>query len=175
VGKSGSGKTTTLEYLVSNLASEGYRIGAIKRIYHKGFKVDKEGTNTWRYSKAGAKIITAVSAEEIVIIKKKEAVLNDLEQVIGLLGNEQLDVIVVEGFRGLVERRKDVLKIVTAKDTASLKEVLEGTIQPIIAVTGLIGKQKPKIKLEIPVINILDEEGKQLLKLVKEHLKTKGN
>ena len=175
MGKSGSGKTTTLEYLVSNLASEGYRIGAIKRIYHKGFKVDKEGTNTWRYSKAGAKIITAVSAEEIVIIKKKEAVLNDLEQVIGLLGNEQLDVIVVEGFRGLVERRKDVLKIVTAKDTASLKEVLEGTIQPIIAVTGLIGKQKPKIKLEIPVINILDEEGKQLLKLVKEHLKTKGN
>jgi molybdopterin-guanine dinucleotide biosynthesis protein MobB len=174
VGKSGSGKTTTLEYLVSNLASEGYRIGAIKHIYHKGFKVDKEGTNTWRYSKAGAKVITAVSAEEIVVIKKSEAALNDLEQVIGLLGNEQLDIIVVEGFRGLVEKRKDILKIVTAKDTASLKEVLAGTVQPIIAVAGLIGKQKPKIKLETPVINIPDE-GKQLLKLVKEHLKTKGS
>ncbi|MBN1244110.1 molybdopterin-guanine dinucleotide biosynthesis protein B [Candidatus Bathyarchaeota archaeon] len=174
VGKSGSGKTTTLEYLVSNLASEGYRIGAVKHIYHKGFKIDKEGTNTWRYAKAGAKVIAAVSTEEIVVIKKAETALNDLDQVIGLLGNEHLDIIVVEGFRSLVEKRKDVLKIITAKDADSLKKTLEGTVQPIIAVAGVIGQQKPEIELEIPVINI-PEEGKQLLKLVKEHLKTKGN
>ena len=160
--------------MVSNLASEGYRIGAIKHIYHKGFKLDKEGTNTWRYTKAGAKVITAVSAEEIVVIKKAETTLNDLDQVIGLLGNEQLDIIVVEGFRGLVEKRKDVLKIVTAKDTDSLKKTLEETVQPIIAVAGVIGQQKPEFELEIPVINI-PAEGKQLLRLVKEHLKAKGN
>jgi molybdopterin-guanine dinucleotide biosynthesis protein MobB len=174
VGKSGSGKTATLEYLVSNLASEGYRIGAIKHIYHKGFKIDKEGTNTWRYAKAGSKVIAAVSSEEIVVIKKAETELNDLEQVIGLLGNEQLDIIVIEGFRSLVEKRKDVLKIITAKDTDSLRRTLEGTAQPIIAVAGVIGQQKPEIKLEIPIINI-PEEGKQLLKLVKEHLKTKAS
>jgi molybdopterin-guanine dinucleotide biosynthesis protein MobB len=174
VGKSGSGKTTTLEYLVSNLASEGYRIGAIKHIYHKGFKTDKEGTNTWRYAKAGSKVIAAVSSEEIVVIKKAETELNDLERVIGLLGNEQLDIIVIEGFRSLVEKRKDVLKIITAKDRDSLKKTLEETVQPIIAVAGMIGQQKPEIKLEIPIINI-PEEGKQLLKLVKEHLKTKAS
>jgi len=173
VGKSGSGKTTTLEYLVSNLASEGYRIGAIKHIYHKGFKTDKEGTNTWRYAKAGSKVTAAVSTEEIVVIKKAETELNDLDQVIGLLGNEQLDIIVIEGFRSLVEKRKDVLKIITAKDTDSLKRTLEETVQPIIAVAGVIGQQKPEIKLGIPIINI-PEEGKQLLKLVKEHLKTKA-
>jgi molybdopterin-guanine dinucleotide biosynthesis protein MobB len=172
VGKSGSGKTTTLEYLVSKLAGEGYRIGAIKHIYHKGFKVDKEGTNTWRYAKAGAKVITAVSAEQIVVIKKAETELTSLEKVIGLLGNEQLDIIVVEGFRGLIEKRKDVLKIITAKDEDTLKKTLEVTVPPIIAVTGVIGKQKPKIKLEIPILNIPDE-GEHLLKLVKEHLKTK--
>jgi molybdopterin-guanine dinucleotide biosynthesis protein MobB len=172
VGKSGSGKTTTLEYLVSKLAGEGYRIGAIKHIYHKGFKVDKEGTNTWRYAKAGAKVITAVSAEQIVVIKKAETELTSLEKVIGLLGNEQLDIIVVEGFRGLIEKRKDVLKIITAKDEDTLKKTLEETVPPIIAVTGVIGKQKPKIKLEIPILNIPDE-GEHLLKLVKEHLKTK--
>ena len=174
VGKSGSGKTTTLEYLVSNLASEGYRIGAIKHIYHKGFKIDKEGTNTWRYAKAGSKVIAAVSTEEVVVIKKAETALNDLEQVIGLLGNEQLDIIVIEGFRSLVEKRNDVLKIITAKDADSLKRTLEGTAQPILAVAGIIGQQKPEIEIEIPIINI-PEEGKQLLKLVKEHLKTKGN
>ena len=173
VGKSGSGKTTTLEYLVSKLAGEGYRIGAIKHIYHKGFKVDKEGTNTWRYAKAGANVITAVSAEQIVTIKKAETELTDLEKVIGLLGNEQLDIIVVEGFSGLVEKRADVLKIVTAKDVYTLKSALQKTVPPIIAVAGVIGKQKPEIKLEIPILNI-PNEGEQLLKLVKEHLKTTG-
>lgn len=159
--------------MVSNLASEGYRIGVIKHIFHKDFKVDKKGTNTWRYTTAGAKVITAVSPKEIVVIKKAEVELNDLQQVIGLLGNEQLDIIIIEGFHSLVEKRKDVLKIVTAKDTNSLKETLEETAQPIIAVTGLIGQQKPKFKLEIPVINI-PTEGKQLLKLVKEHLEATG-
>jgi molybdopterin-guanine dinucleotide biosynthesis protein MobB len=159
--------------LVSNLAAEGYRIGAIKHIFHKGFKVDKEGTNTWRYTKAGSKVVTAVSTEEIVVIKKAETELNDLEQVTGLLGNEPLDIIVIEGFRSIVEKRSDVLKIITAKDANSLKRALEDTVQPIIAVAGLIGKQKPKIKLKIPIINIPDE-GKQLLKLVKEQLQTNG-
>jgi molybdopterin-guanine dinucleotide biosynthesis protein MobB len=173
VGTSGSGKTTTLEYLVSNLASEGYRIGAIKHIYHKGFKIDKEGTNTWRYAKAGSKVIAAVSAEEIVVIKKTETALNDLEQVIGLLGEEQLDIIFIEGFSSLVAKRKDVLKIITATDADTLKKTLEETAQPILAVTGIIGQQKFENTLGIPVINI-PAEGKQLLKLVKEHLKVKG-
>ena len=158
--------------MVSKLAGEGYRIGVIKHIYHKGFKVDKEGTNTWRYTKAGAKVITAVSADQIVVIKKAETELNDLEQVIELLGNEQLDIIVVEGFRDLVEKRTDVLKIITAKDAGTLKSTLEVTAPPIIAVTGVIGKQKPESKLEIPILDI-PAEGEQLLKLVKEHLKTK--
>ena len=158
--------------MVSKLAGEGYRIGAIKHIYHKGFKVDKEGTNTWRYTKAGAKVITAVSADQIVVIKKAETELNDLEQVIELLGNEQLDIIVVEGFRDLVEKRTDVLKIISAKDAGTLKSTLEKTAPPIIAVTGVIGKQKPENNLEIPILN-LPAEGEQLLKLVKEHLKTK--
>jgi molybdopterin-guanine dinucleotide biosynthesis protein MobB len=169
IGTSGSGKTTTLEYLISNLASEGYRIGAIKHIYHKGFKIDKEGTNTWRYAKAGSKVIAAVSSEEIVVIKKTEASLNDLDQVIGLLEGEPLDII----FSSLVAKRKDVLKIITATDANTLKKTLEETAQPILAVTGVIGQQKSENTLGIPVINV-PVEGKQLLKLVKEHLKVKG-
>jgi molybdopterin-guanine dinucleotide biosynthesis protein MobB len=156
--------------LVSKLASEGYRIGALKHIYHKGFQVDKEGTNTWRYTKAGSKVTAAVSTEQIVVIKKVEAPLNSLEEVIGLLGGEQLDIIVVEGFRNLVEKRKDVLKIITAKDADELKRTLEETVQPIVAVSGVIGQQKLKSTQDIPVIN-MPADGERLLKLVKERLK----
>ena len=60
VGVSGSGKTTTLEYLISHLSNEGYRVGAIKHIHRESFTIDKEGTNTWRFSKAGSKITVAI-------------------------------------------------------------------------------------------------------------------
>jgi len=159
--------------LISNLAREGYRIGAIKHIYHEGFKIDKEGTNTWRYAKAGSKVIAAVSSEEIVVIKKAEAAPNDLDQVLGLLEGEQLDIIFIEGFSSLVAKRKDVLKIITAKDADSLKRTLNETDHRILAITGVVGQLKPEIALKIPIINLLTE-GKQLLKLVEEHLKPKG-
>jgi len=174
VGTSGSGKTTTLEYLISNLTSQGYRIGSVKHVHHKGFTIDTVGTNTWRYAKAGAKVIVAISPDEIAVIKKTDAALNDLDQVIGLLEKEQLDIIFIEGFHSLIAKRKDVLKIVTAKDADNLKRTLEGTAQPILAVTGVIGQQKPESTLGIPVINV-PAEGEQLLKLIKEQLQAERN
>jgi molybdopterin-guanine dinucleotide biosynthesis protein MobB len=174
VGTSGSGKTTTLEYLISNLACEGYRIGSIKHIHHRSFTIDKEGTNTWRYAKAGSKVIVAISPEEIAMIKKTDAALNDLDHVIGLLEQEQLDIIFLEGFHRLIATRKDVFKIVTAKDADDLKRTLEGTAQPILAVTGIICQQNSECGLEIPLISVL-AEGEQLLKLVKECLHCKQN
>ena len=127
VGRSGSGKTVTLEYLIGKLSAEGYQIGSIKHVHHKGFTMDKEGTNTWRYAKAGAKVIVAVSPEEVAIIKKTELALEDLDQMTALLKDEKLDIIFVEGFHSLIAKRKDVAKIITAKDQFGLSQTLEGT------------------------------------------------
>jgi hypothetical protein len=63
-----------------------------------------------------------------VVIKKAETNLTALEQFVGLLGNEKLDIIVIEEFRSLIEKRFNVLKIVTAKDADSLKTTLEEII-----------------------------------------------
>ena len=171
VGTSGSGKTTTLEYLIHHLSVEGYKIGAIKHIHREGFTIDKEGTNTWRYAKAGSKIVVAISPEEIAVIKKTDNALDDLDQVIELLKREKLDIIFIEGFHNLIAKRADVLKIVTAKDEANLRSTLEQTVGPIIAITGIIADlNPPKYELRIPIIN-LSTEGEQLLQLVKEHMK----
>ena len=172
LGTSGSGKTTTLEYLISNLAAEGYRIGSIKHVHHKGFTMDKEGTNTWRYAKAGSKVIVAISPDEIAVIKKTEGALNDLDQVIVSLEQEQLDIVFIEGFHSLIAKRTDIFKIITAEDTKNLKRTLEGTVQPILAVTGIIGQQKPETDVGIPLLN-LSTEGEHLLRLVKERIQNK--
>jgi molybdopterin-guanine dinucleotide biosynthesis protein MobB len=168
VGTSGSGKTTTLEFLISHLSSEGYKIGAIKHIHREGFTIDREGSNTWRYTKAGSKVTVAISPQEIAILKKTDAALNDLDQVIKLLTGEQLDVIFIEGFHNLIAKRTDIPKIVTALDEANLKQTLKETVEPILAITGVISQNKPVInELTIPIID-LKTEGEQLLQLVRQ-------
>ena len=135
--------------------------------------MDKEGTNTWRYAKAGSKVIAAISPEEITLIRKTEAALNDLDQVIGLLESEQLDIIIIEGFHSLIAKREDVPKIITAKDLYDLQRTLKGTAQPILAITGAIAKEQPKTsELKIPLID-LPAEGEQLLEIIKKY--SKGN
>jgi molybdopterin-guanine dinucleotide biosynthesis protein MobB len=170
VGVSGSGKTVTLEYLISHLSSEGLQIGSIKHVHHKGFTMDKEGTNTWRYAKAGAKVIVAISPEEVDIIKKTEMALNDLDQVIALLENEKLDIVFIEGFHSLIAKRPDVPKIITAKNQEGLEETLQGTVEPVIAVTGIVAKDAASTMFgAIPIIKI-PEDGQKLIALVKEQL-----
>ena len=170
VGVSGSGKTVTLEYLISQLTAEGYKVGSIKHVHHKGFSMDKEGTNTWRYAKAGAKVIVAISPDEIDIIKKTQIGLNDLNPIIALLEQEKLDIVFIEGFHSLIAKRQDVPKIITAIDENGLKQTLEGTVPPIIAVAGIVAKNStsPSYK-DIPFIRV-PEEGQKLLALIKQQL-----
>ncbi len=170
VGVSGSGKTVTLEYLISHLSAEGYKIGSIKHVHHKGFTMDKEGTNTWRYAKAGSKVIVAISPEEIDIIRKTEMALNNLDEIIALLEREKLDIVFIEGFHSLIAKRKDVPKIVTAKDQTGLELTLEGTVEPIIAITGIMAKNASESAYKsIPILKV-PEDAQKLVDLVKKQL-----
>jgi len=132
--------------------------------------MDKEGTNTWRYAKAGSKVIVAISPEEVDIIKKTEMALNDLDQIIALLEQEKLDIVFIEGFHSLIAKRPDVPKIITAKNQEGLEETLQGTVEPILAITGIAAKNTNDTAFEnIPIIKI-PEEGQKLIALVKEQL-----
>jgi len=173
VGRSGSGKTTTIEYLISRLTGEGVSVGAVKHVHHKGFTMDTEGKNTWRFAKAGAKTIVAVSPDEVAIIRKTTTEYNDFEKIIALLEAEKLNVVFVEGLHSLTGKRSDIVKIVTATDINGLAETLKGTVEPIIAVSGVVAKTlgTPEYK-GIPVIKI-PEEGEKLLELIKKRLEKK--
>jgi molybdopterin-guanine dinucleotide biosynthesis protein B len=175
VGVSGSGKTVTLEYLISHLSAEGYKIGSIKHVHHKGFSMDKEGTNTWRYAKAGAKVIVAISPEEIDIIKKTQMALNDLDKIIAMLEQEKLDVVFIEGFHSLIAKRQDVPKIITAKDQNGLEQTLEGTVQPILAIAGIVAQNTSNpAYANIPLIKV-PEDGQKLVELIKKTIRKAEN
>ncbi len=132
--------------------------------------MDKEGTNTWRYAKAGAKVIVAISPDEIDIIKKTAMALNNLDQITTLLEHEKLDIVFIEGFHSLIAKRADVPKIITAVDENGLKQTLDGTVQPILAIAGILAENsRSPMYNNIPMIKV-PEDGQKLVELVKEYL-----
>jgi molybdopterin-guanine dinucleotide biosynthesis protein MobB len=170
IGTSGSGKTTVIEYLINRFSEEGYSVGAVKHIHHQGFTMDKEGTNTWRYARAGSKVVVAVSPEEIDVIKKTERELKDLNQILALVDKDRLDVVFIEGFHNLVAKKTEILKIVTAKDQDALKQTLLGTVPPILAATGLVSQDAVEPCFgEIPFIKV-PQEGEKLYQLIRDEL-----
>ena len=47
VGSKRSGKTTTVETMVEELSSRGYRIATVKHISEQNFTMDTKGKDTW--------------------------------------------------------------------------------------------------------------------------------
>ncbi|MFA5365266.1 MAG: molybdopterin-guanine dinucleotide biosynthesis protein B [Candidatus Bathyarchaeia archaeon] len=174
VGTHHSGKTTTIEHLISALTQQGYRVGTIKHIHHERFSIDQEGTNTWRHTQAGSKVTVAIAPNEIAIIKKTSAELESLDQIIKQLENDDLDFIIIEGFHRLISKRADIPKIIAAKDMQNLQEMLALPTPPILAVTGLVAQNKPcGVNVGVPLISLPDEVNK-LVEVIKEFYKVSG-
>jgi len=95
VGRSGSGKTTLIEKLVRELGRLGYRVGVAKHA-PCGFDMDREGKDTWRFSRAGAAAVAASSPGGIAVIRCAEGD-PSLGDVLPYL--DGLDLVVAEGYR----------------------------------------------------------------------------
>jgi molybdopterin-guanine dinucleotide biosynthesis protein B len=170
VGTSKSGKTTLIEYLISHLSKEGLKIGTVKHVHHAGFSIDVKGKDTWRHSQAGAKIVVTVAPKEIAIIKKGETFYQELDEILDLVKDEKLNLLIIEGFHSLTAKRPDIFKVITAKNEEDLRRTLEGTVEPILAITGLLAQQKLVLsEISTPIINLKDQ-GEKLLELVKKEV-----
>ena len=95
VGNSNTGKTTLIEKLIPNLKQRGYTVGTVKHTHH-GFKMDKQGKDTWRHQAAGADTVVAVSPRRIAFVKTSP--LDSLEAALPYL--EDRDIVLAEGFKG---------------------------------------------------------------------------
>ena len=96
VGASNSGKTTFLEQLIPELLRRGYRVGTVKHDVH-GFEMDREGKDTWRHRKAGARTIAIASAVMLATIRETDAEM-PLEQIAGHYFWDE-DILLTEGYK----------------------------------------------------------------------------
>ena len=168
VGASKSGKTTLIEYLISSLSKENLSIGTIKHVHHRGFSMDVKGKDTWRHSKAGAKMVVCVAPEETVIMKKGENMYQEMDEILDLIKNEKLDLLIIEGFHSLVAKRQDIFKIILAQNVDNLKRMLDGTVDPIIAVASLTAQKKIIPQGNFGELINLDSEREKILGIIKK-------
>jgi len=150
VGSKSSGKTTTIEALTKELTKKGYRVAAVKHISEPDFTIDREGKDTWRFAQSGAKTIISVASDEIATVERLDASNFPLKKILQRCKNN--DVILLEGFRKLVGKNRDIPKIVTVK---SKKEALEAskTFGRILAFTGPYPAET--LNLKVPYIDVI--------------------
>jgi len=100
VAFSGTGKTTLLEKIIPQLGQQGVRIGVIKHAHHQ-FDIDKEGKDSYRLRQAGAKETLVASSNRWALVHEHFHNQSDpdLDQLLLHLSQDELDLILVEGFK----------------------------------------------------------------------------
>ncbi len=95
VGKSGTGKTTFLEQLIPVLKGRGLRLAVLKHDAHH-FEMDKPGKDTYRFTAAGADVVTISNAEKFAMLERLQTELSVAEIVARL---PQVDIVLTEGYK----------------------------------------------------------------------------
>ncbi len=133
VGTKKSGKTTTTENLIRELANRGYKVAAIKHIPEPDFIIDTPRKDTWRYAQAGAKTVISVAANEVATIEKVTTSSVSLKKL--LMKCRGNNIVFIEGLKKLVASKKKIPKIVVVKSKTEASNALE-TFKPILAFSG---------------------------------------
>jgi len=139
VGTKKSGKTTTIENLIRELTSRGYRVAAIKHVPEPDHTIDTPGKDTWRYAQAGARTVVSAAANEIATMEKIPLETLSLNALLRRCKGS--DIIFTEGLKRLVMKRKSIPKIVVVKTVDEATDAME-TYKPIVAFSGSYSTKK---------------------------------
>ncbi len=96
VAKSGTGKTTLIEQVITILKSRGWKVGAIKHNAHH-FDIDQPGKDSYRMSAAGADTMLICTSEKFAMVKKQKTEM-PLEELINRYFDD-MDIVLSEGFK----------------------------------------------------------------------------
>ena len=96
---SGTGKTSLLSRLIPIFKENGLRVGVIKYSHHD-VEIDKPGKDSYQLRVAGATPVMLVSPYRRAIIKEFEPQREiNLQELLAQFPTEEVDLILVEGFR----------------------------------------------------------------------------
>jgi len=157
IGHKKSGKTTSICRIIQNL--KGKRIFTFKHINEPEFKIDHEGTDTWKMFNSGAKLVVASSPSKLAIIARMDNIVNPLQMIKfleSIVGSP--DIVLIEGFHRKIGKDEKVYKIILARNLNDLKELYSILSEPIVAiiVNGISKSDAKKIIPSKPIFDITE-------------------
>ncbi len=112
---SGTGKTTLLVKLLPLMKLQGLRVAMVKHTHHD-FDIDKPGKDSFELRKAGADQVLLASDKRYALLTEYEKPYEaDINTLIEKLDLENLDLVMVEGFRHLPFPKIELHRPVMAK------------------------------------------------------------
>lgn len=96
IARSGTGKTTLVTKLISELKSRGYKVGAIKHDAHK-FEIDHPGKDSYRFTESGVDTMLISSNNKLALVKQYEQPPQIAEMIRDYFSD--VDIVLVEGFK----------------------------------------------------------------------------
>ena len=96
IGWSGSGKTTFLVELLTQLRAEGMSVSTIKHAHH-GFDMDRPGKDSFRHREAGAHEVLVTSGSRWALLHETVGPEPGLDELLGRL--DPVDLVLVEGYK----------------------------------------------------------------------------
>lgn len=145
-GESGSGKTKLITDIIKRLAKEGFKIACIK-ITDKKINIDTKGKDTWKYEKAGSKLVVLSSKNETdFLIKNKEEIQKIIDQINYL---NKYDLVIIEGAN---DNFTPKIRLGTIKIRKNTIQTYKGDFEELIkTIKKEISRRKKMKKISIKV------------------------
>ena len=143
IAKSGTGKTTLVEKVITILKQRSYRVGALKHDAYK-FDIDHPGKDSHRFTMAGADIMLITSSAKLALVKQHE----DSPPIEELLETyfSDMDIVLVEGFKKSSLPKIEVHRSACGKELLCQEEMAESTLLAIASDTDL--------KTDVPLLDL---------------------
>ena len=147
VAKSGTGKTTLLEKVITSLKERGYRVGVVKHDAHR-FDIDHPGKDSYRLTAAGADTMLISSPEKLALIKKH----SESPPIEDLLATYFIDtdIVLTEGFK-----KSSLPKIELHRQERSTTLLCRGDEHDPTLVAVASDK---RLELDVPVLDLNNPE-----------------
>jgi len=117
LGHKKSGKTRLATMLIRALREMNYKVASAKHVHHADFSVDRPEKDSWKHREAGANTVIIVSPREVAIMLVEKTI-ETLSDLVKLAGDS--DVLVLEGFYGMLKESDDAIKITLVRNAEEL-------------------------------------------------------
>ena len=153
VAYSGTGKTTLIEKMISELTQRSYKISDIKHTHHR-FYVDRPGKDSYRHREAGAQEILLVSDQRWVLMHElKDTAEPSMQEQLSKLS--PCDLVIVEGFKAAAIPKIELWRADHEESSSNACRADEDmNIQAIAYPGGESATQKPHLKRSIKILDL---------------------